>query len=99
MNLGGAVRFNKTGLIFIAVVGFLILIYAFGGRGLSGDGGVEILSGSFKSSSGPSGRTHETVSLKALLVAAIDVAQRGGLEVVAVRKGAVELEEDIKGII
>jgi hypothetical protein len=104
MNLGGAVRFNKSGLIFIAVVGFIILVYTFGGGGQErskGNNGIEegFISRSLKSAGlpFPYGRNHAQVSLKALLIAAIDVAQRGGLEVVSVRKGTEELEEEIKG--
>lgn len=93
MNLGGTVRVNKCGLIFIGVVGFLILFYAYGGGG--GGSGDSALSSALASS--PSVLSSDKVSLRELLSAAIDVAKRGGVEVVDVRKSSANLEETVKG--
>lgn len=96
-------RLNKCGLVFIVAAGFLIILYAFGGGGQSSEDNHGGYYSGFMNSIGkeglpfPFGRNHGKVSLKALLIAAIDVAQRGGLEVIAVRKGAAQLEENIKG--
>lgn len=87
-------RVNKCGLIFVGVVGFLILFYAYGGGGGLGSGD-SALSSALASS--PSVLSSDKVSLRELLSAAIDVAKRGGVEVVDVRKSSANLEETVKG--
>lgn len=94
MNLGGTIRINKCGLLFIAAVGFLIIFYAY-----SGGSGTNVDSNglSVSDSSPSSATTTDKVSLRELICAAVDVATRGGLEVVQVRKSTAELEEKVKG--
>lgn len=91
MNLGGTVRINKCGLIVIALLGLLIIFYAYGGSS------SESLSASAVVASSPSIITSDKVSLKQLLCAAIDIAQRGGVEVVTVRRTSATLDETVKG--
>lgn len=97
MNLGGTIRINKCGLLFIAAIGFIIIFYAYGSGGTVGisGGGGNSLSGSsvLARQSSPS----DKVSLRELLSASIDVAVRGGVQVVEVRKSNAILAETVKG--
>ncbi|CAL8102855.1 unnamed protein product [Orchesella dallaii] len=101
MNLGGTVRINRCGLIFIAAITLLIIFYAYGGNSSSSstnsnsssDLSAPAVSASSSSLTSPA----DKVSLRKLLSAAIDIAKRGGIEVVDVRKSSATLDETIKG--
>lgn len=108
MNFGGAVRINRFGLIVLACLILVILLYSYsssqGGRPIPiivvVDDDPLLHSAFIRSSKGDpvSTMTSGKVSLRALLAGAIHSAVQGGLEVVAVRKGqSGALDERMKG--
>ncbi|ODN03577.1 putative inositol monophosphatase 3 [Orchesella cincta] len=102
MNLGGTVRINRCGLIFIAAITLLIIFYAYGGNSNSVTNNSNASSNSLSASAVSASSSDLTspadkVSLRKLLSAAIDIAKRGGIEVVDVRKSSATLDETIKG--
>lgn len=71
MNFGGTVRLNRMGVcIIIGACGLLVLY---------------INSNSMETPKTEPGKTTDSVNLKRLLVAAIEVAMKGGKEIVAAR--------------
>ena len=85
MNLGGAVTINPRGICLLIII--IVLVYFFySGSGTGPSGGVR------KGSSA----TTSTISLKQLLSVSLDVASRGGEEVVKIRKAA-NIGEKSKG--
>jgi len=89
MNFGGAVRLNKVSIALLCGVAFLFLLYMYGGDSKSNL--------SSPSSTSNYGKLMKRISLRQLLIAAIDVAERGGIEVVKVRRHVTNLGEAIKG--
>lgn len=73
MHFGGSIRINPCGLLVLGILALCLMYYAFGG-GSSSDKAV------FKPHSG------ETISIKALLAASIDVAKKGGHQVKMIRE-------------
>ncbi len=108
MNLGGAVRLNRCGLmVLVGVMLIIIIIWSssssspqyFNDDGvliIHSDSDPALLQSSFIRSNGFSGDGR--VSLRSLLIASIDSCVRGGQQVVQVRKSDSHLQETIKGI-
>lgn len=81
VNFGGAVRINPCGLCIVCCVVGLLVLFSW-------SRGPPALSSSSTSS---------TVSLKQLLAVAIEVAARGGIEVVRIREDPANMGEESKG--
>jgi len=84
MNLGGSVRLNPAGIIFVTLI-VILLVYFNMGSGGSTQAAVE----SYQKMS-------NTVSLKSLLAVSIEMARRGGAEVKKIREQA-NIGEKSKG--
>uniref|UniRef100_A0A1B6CG61 Putative inositol monophosphatase 3 n=1 Tax=Clastoptera arizonana TaxID=38151 RepID=A0A1B6CG61_9HEMI len=72
MNLGGSVRFNKTGICIIAIFGIILIIYMT--RSINVD-----------TTSKFDNQKSNDLSMSKLLLAAINMAEKGGLEVVNIK--------------
>lgn len=82
MNFGGTIRLNRMGVCIIIGAGVLLVLY--------------INSSGMESPKTETGKKISSVNLKRLLVAAVEVAIKGGNEVVAVRN-APHTGEQSKG--
>lgn len=82
MNFGGTIRLNRMGVCIIIVAGVLLVLY--------------INSNGMENPKTETGKNIGPVNLKRLLVAAVEVAIKGGKEVAAV-KNAPRTGEQSKG--
>ena len=98
MNLGGAIRINKCGVTILLVVAVLLLLLFYNSQkspDIPSSAGFGGASSSKISQAFNDGRQ---ISVQALLIAAVDVAERGGNEVREVRQSSNgNLGEQIKG--
>ncbi|XP_063240831.1 putative inositol monophosphatase 3 [Bacillus rossius redtenbacheri] len=88
MNLGGTIRFNRVGVCVVVVIFLLLLFYMNSGGGGS--------SNSIGAKSVQEEKNTNSINLRKLLIAAIEVAEKGGKEVIAVQTEN-DLDEKIKG--
>jgi len=93
MNFSGVVRINKLGVVVICGIIVVFLLYTFT-RGTE-----ETSPSNWVKKDNREKRDPDRISLRDILIAAVDVAQRGGVEVVKVRNsGPAEIDQQLKGL-
>jgi len=96
MNFSGVVRINKVGVLVICGIIFVFLLYTF--TRVGDDDARQVIKGDGNPRAAKVKRDPNRISLREILIAAVDVAQRGGSEVVKIRKSSPsELAEQLKG--